>query len=335
MEKNNFRNYMPGIFKRREFGVFIVVIVVMLAIGLRNPIFFTTSNWNDLLIYVAILIIVAIGQMMTIVTGGIDLSVGSVLALSGMSVGIIMRNNPSIHPLVLILISSLIGLACGTINGLIISKGKVHPLITTLATLTIYRGLVVEVSSNEWVMFSDFTKGVKLIARGNIFFVNNIVFIAIIVAIVFYYFLGYTRKGREIYAIGDNPEAAKFVGIKQDKVLMLVYMLSGTLAGLGGILWISRVVVAQSTSALGFEMLTIAACVIGGASIYGGVGTVVGLLLGSLLLGVIINSLEFIGVVDFWKMAIQGLIILLAVIFDTVLSHRVAEQLRRRRRTFK
>ena len=108
MEKNNFRNYMSGIFKRREFGIFIIIIVVMLAVGLRNPIFFTTSNWNDLLIYIAILIIVAIGQMMAIITGGIDLSVGSVLALSGMSVGIIMRNNPSIHPLVLILISAAI-----------------------------------------------------------------------------------------------------------------------------------------------------------------------------------------------------------------------------------
>lgn len=334
MAENNFKSFLSGVVKRREFAVFIIIIVIILAVGLRNPIFITGGNWNDLLIYSSILIIAAIGQMLTIVTGGIDLSIGSVLALSGMVVGIIMRENPSFHPLLLILISVLVGLTCGAINGFIISKGKVHPLITTLATLTIYRGLVVEVSQNKWVIYTDFTKGVLTIARGNIFGINNIIFVAIIVALVFYYFLGYTRKGRDIYAIGGNLEAAKFAGIKQDNVQLLVYMLSGALAGLAGILWMSRVALVQSTSGLSYEMMTIAACVVGGVSIYGGVGTVVGLILGSLVLGIIINSLELIGIVDFWKMSVQGLIMLIAVIFDTVLSHRVSEQLRKQRRVF-
>jgi len=334
MANNNFKNYLSGVIKRREFAVFIVMVVIILAVGLRNPTFLTGENWNDLLIYSSILIIVSIGQMMTITTGGIDLSIGSVLALSGMSVGIIMREYPSLHPLILILISVLIGLGCGTVNGLIISKGNVHPLITTLATLTIYRGLVVEVSQNKWIIYMDFTEKVKAIARGNIFGINNIIFIAIVVALVFYYFLGYVRKGREIYAIGGNPEAAKFVGIKQGNVQLLVYMLSGALSGLAGILWISRVALVQSTSGLGYEMMAVAACVVGGVSIYGGVGTVVGLILGSLVLGIIINALELIGIADFWKMSVQGLVILLAVIFDTVLSHRVLEQLRRQRRVF-
>jgi len=279
--------------------------IIILAVGLRNPIFITGGNWNDLLIYSSILIIAAIGQMLTIVTGGIDLSIGSVLALSGMVVGIIMRENPSFHPLLLILISVLVGLTCGAINGF-----------------------------NKWVIYTDFTKGVLTIARGNIFGINNIIFVAIIVALVFYYFLGYTRKGRDIYAIGGNLEAAKFAGIKQDNVQLLVYMLSGALAGLAGILWMSRVALVQSTSGLSYEMMTIAACVVGGVSIYGGVGTVVGLILGSLVLGIIINSLELIGIVDFWKMSVQGLIMLIAVIFDTVLSHRVSEQLRKQRRVF-
>jgi rhamnose transport system permease protein len=323
-----------SMFRRREFGLFTIILVVIIIMGIVNPTFFSLENWRDLLLYFAILIIACLGQMMTIITGGIDLSIGSVVALSGMSVGIIMKNVPDFNPLVLVIISILIGLACGIVNGLIISYGGVHPLITTLATLAIYRGLVVIISGNDWVIYSDFSEGVKALYRGDIVGVNYIILIAIIIIAIFYYFLGFTRTGRGIFALGDNVEAAKFVGIRKSKITMLVYGLSGSLAGLVGIIWISRVLIAQPTNATGFEMMTIATCVVGGVSIYGGVGSVVGVIFGALLMAVTINSLELVGLVDLWKLPIQGLIILFSVISDKMLSNRLNEQLRKQRRIF-
>jgi rhamnose transport system permease protein len=320
--------------RRREFGIFLVIVVVMVVVGFRNPTFFTGDNWKDMLMYASILAFISIGQMMTIVTGGIDLSVGSVVALSGMSVGIIMREYPVLHPMVLILLGTIFGLGCGLVNGLLIGKGKIHPLITTLATMSIYRGLVVVVSRSRWVVYGDITEGFRMIARGNILGINNLMFAALIIAVVSYYFLNHTRKGREIYAFGDHKEAAKFVGINGVNINILVYAISGLLAGFGGVLWVSRVHTAQANTALGYEMQTIAACVIGGVSIFGGVGSVVGVLLGTLLFGIILNALELIGIVDFWKLSVQGFVILLAVIFDAILSHRVMEQMRKRRRIF-
>lgn len=328
------KNRLVNMVRRREFGIFIIIVVVMVVVGFRNPTFFTKGNWKDMLMYVSILAFISIGQMMTIVTGGIDLSVGSVVALSGMSVGIIMRDNPALHPVVLIVLGTVFGLGCGLVNGLLIGKGKVHPLITTLATMSIYRGLVVVVSRSRWVVYGDITKGFRLIARGNILGINNLMFAALVIAAISYYFLNHTRKGREIYAFGDHQEAAKFVGINSTKINMLVYAVSGLLAGFGGVLWVSRVHTAQANTALGYEMQTIASCVIGGVSIFGGVGSVVGVLLGTLLFGIILNSLELIGIVDFYKLSVQGFIILVAVIFDAVLSHRVMEQMRKQRRLF-
>lgn len=334
ISKADMKNQLANIYKRREFDVFIVIVVVMIVVGLRNPTFFTKENWKDMLMYVSILAFISIGQMMTIITGGIDLSVGSVLALSGMSVGMIMRENASLHPVILILIGIIIGLGCGLLNGLLIGKGKIPPLIATLATMSIYRGLVVVVSRSRWVAYGDITAGFRLIARGSILGVNNLMFSAVIIAIVSYYFLNHTRKGREIYAFGDHQEAAKFVGINGANINILVYAISGMLAGFGGVLWVSRVHTAQANTALGFEMQTIASCVIGGVSIFGGVGSVTGVLLGTLLFGVILNALELIGIVDFWKLSVQGFVILLAVMFDAIISHRVAEQMRKQRRIF-
>lgn len=332
--KAGMKSQLAAIYRKREFDVFIVIVIVMIVVGLRNSTFFTKENWKDMLMYVSILAFISIGQMMTIITGGIDLSVGSILALSGMSVGMIMREYAFLHPVILILLGTIIGLGCGLLNGLLISKGKVPPLITTLATMSIYRGLVVVVSRSRWVAYGDITAGFRLIARGSVLGVNNLMFSAVIIAIVSYYFLNHTRKGREIYAFGDHQEAAKFVGINGANINILVYAISGMLAGFGGVLWVSRVHTAQANTALGYEMQTIASCVIGGVSIFGGVGSVTGVLLGTLLFGVILNALELIGIVDFWKLSVQGFVILVAVMFDAIISHRVAERMRKQRRIF-
>jgi rhamnose transport system permease protein len=334
MDTMRLKSRLKDLVRRREFGVFIIIVVVMVLVGIRNPTFFTGDNWKDMLMYASILAFISIGQMMTIVTGGIDLSVGSVVALSGMSVGMIMREYPVLHPVILLLFGTVFGLGCGLLNGLLIGKGKIPPLITTLATMSIYRGLVVVVSGSRWVVYGDITEGFRMIARGNILGINNLMFAALIIAIAAYYFLNHTRRGREIYAFGDHQEGAKFAGINGVNIHILVYSVSGMLAGFGGVLWVSRVHTAQANTALGYEMQTIASCVIGGVSIFGGVGSVVGVLLGTLLFGIILNSLELIGIVDFWKLSVQGFIILVAVIFDAILSHRVMERMRKQRRIF-
>ncbi len=153
--------------------------------------------------------------------------------------------------------------------------------------------------------------------------IPNLVMIALIVALVAYYFLNHTRTGREIYAVGSNPLAAQVAGIRVNYIRFLVFVVSGALYGMAGVLWVSRYASAQSDSAMGFELQTVAAAVVGGVNIFGGSGTVPGVLLGSLLLGIIINALNLVRISPFWKLAVQGLVILLAVVADALISRRL------------
>ena len=330
-----FLNEIKNIYKRREFVIIIFILLVSLISGLKNPTFFSPNNWIDLGKANSILLIVALGQMIVITTGGIDLSVSSVVALSGMVVAMIMAKNNQIPLIVLALIGMAVGLFCGFINGLIIGKGKVPPLITTLGTLAIYRGMAVVISKSQWVTSNQMTDSFRKIARGATLGINNLIFLAIIFSIIFFYFMGYTRIGREMYAYGGNKEAAKFAGISSERTNYIAFSISGAIAGIAGLLWVSRFDLALPLAAKGFELLTIAACVVGGASVFGGIGTVLGTVLGAILLGVILNALELVGVGDLYKNGIYGFVILLAVLFDAVILKRVSENLRRNRRLSK
>ena len=193
--------------------------------------------------------------------------------------------------------------------------------------MIIYRGSTYIISGGAWVDASEMPHGFKQIARGTILGVPNLIFIVIVVSLIFYYFLGHTRTGRQIYAFGSNPDAARFVGINVRKINFIVYMFSGILFGMAGVLWVSRYASAQSNTAAGFELLTVAACVIGGVFIFGGSGTITGVLLGALLLSIVVNALNLIQVSPFWKLAIQGVVILIAVITDSLISQRVERTL--------
>jgi rhamnose transport system permease protein len=161
--------------------------------------------------------------------------------------------------------------------------------------------------------------------------IPNLVFFAAVVVIIFYYFLNYTRTGREIYAVGSNPDAARVAGIPAGRIVLLVFVLSGILYGMAGVLWVSRYASAETDSALGFELQTVAAAVVGGVNIFGGSGTIPGVLLGAILLGIITNALNLVKISPFWKLAVQGLIILLAVVSDAVLSRRLQRAVTSRR----
>lgn len=320
----------------REVGIIGFLVILVTIVSLRSPVFLSFDNIYDIGLDVVILAIVAVGQMMVIITGGFDISVGSGIGLAGMISALILMRNWEISPFVAILIGIAIGSLLGSINGLLVVKGKIPPVITTLGTMSIFRGLTFIIcfkfNQGNWVGAHKLSVPFKDFARGTFLRIPNLILITIIVYIVFYYFLNHTITGRQIYAVGSNINSAKAVGINTDKVTFLVYLLTGMLVGMAGVLWVSRYTSAQSDSGVGFEFITITAVILGGVSIFGGSGSIIGVLFGSVLIGVINNSLNIIRISPFWKLAINGFIILMAVIMDRIISNKRDEALLSRRR---
>jgi rhamnose transport system permease protein len=307
----------------REAGISLFILILVVAVTLRAPSFLTIDNFQDILLNISILAIVALAQTMVVLTRGIDLSVSSMIGLVGMMVAFVVKENPEVPVLLTILLGMALGTVLGTFNGLIITFGGVPPIIATLGTLSIYRGLVFYYSQGTWINSFELPANFKTLSKGTPLGLPNMVLIAIFVALIVYYFLNYTRTGRDIFAVGSNPEAAQFAGIRKQRITFLVYLISGLLSGLAAVLWVSRFESAQTNTALGFELQTVAASVVGGVSISGGVGTVTGVLLGALLLGIIQNSLTLIRISPFWQLAAQGLLILIAVISDKWILSRI------------
>jgi rhamnose transport system permease protein len=303
----------------REFGIIIIILILAVIVSLRAPVFLTLGNFRDILLDISILVIVALAQTMVILTHGIDLSVGSVIGLVAMMVAFTIKANPSISLVLVVLLGMALGAVLGAFNGLIIAIGKVPPIIATLGTLGIYRGMVFLYSQGYWIPPYQLPDAFKLLSKGTLLGVPNIIIFAIVVATLVYYFLNYTRTGRDIYAVGSNPDAAQYVGIRKQQIIFLVYVLTGIAAGLAGVLWASRFESSQTNTALGFELQTVAAAIVGGVSISGGVGTVPGVLLGALLLGIINNSVTLVRISPFWEQAAQGLLILMAVVSDILI----------------
>jgi rhamnose transport system permease protein len=321
--RTSFSTLLWNLARFREAGITVFILVLVAAVTLRSPAFLSVDNFQDILLNISILAIVALGQTMVIITHGIDLSVSSIIGLVAMMVAFVVKQNQDINILLVVLLGLALGGVLGSFNGLIITYGKVPPIIATLGTLSIYRGLVFYYSQGTWINSFELPKSFKLLSKGTPLGLPNMVIIAIVVALIVYYFLNYTRTGREIYAVGSNPDAAQFAGIRKDRIIFLVYMLSGVASGLAAVLWASRFESAQTNTALGFELQTVAASVVGGVSISGGVGTVPGVLLGALLLGIIQNALTIIRISPFWQLAAQGLLILIAVVTDKWILSRV------------
>ncbi len=320
---NPFTNILWTLAKFREAGISIFILILMVAVTVRAPSFLTVDNFKDILLNISILTIVALAQTMVIITHGIDLSVSSMIGLVGMMVAFMVKQNPEMPVLLSVVLGMALGAVLGSFNGLIITYGNVPPIIATLGTLSVYRGLVFFYSQGTWINSFELPTAFKLLSKGTPLGLPNMVIIALIVAGLVYYFLNHTRTGRDIYAVGSNPEAAQYSGIRKQRIIFLVYLLSGLLSGLAAVLWVSRFESAQTNTALGVELQTVAASVVGGVSISGGVGTVPGVMLGALLLGIIQNALTLIRISPFWQLAAQGLLILIAVISDKWILTRV------------
>ncbi|WP_058308457.1 ABC transporter permease [Gracilibacillus massiliensis] len=315
----------------REVGLLGFIIILAIVIQLLNPAFLTMGNIRDLLTNTAILSILALGMMLVLITRGIDLSIGATLALSGMITALTVSAFPGLHPLLAILLGIVIGAVCGVVLGLLVSKVGILPIIASLGLMNVFRGMTFWASGGEWVSAYQMPDTFKNIATSTILGINTLVFVAILIFIFFYYFVNTTITGRQIYAVGSDPDSAKVSGINQTKILMIVYTMMGGLSGLAGVLWVSKYASAQGDTASGYELTVIAACILGGVSIAGGVGKVTGVLLGAILLGVLSNGLPLINVSPFWQMGIEGFIILIAVLFNTNIREFIERSHRLRR----
>jgi len=312
---------------RREWLLLAIIVVIALAVGARAPVFLTWRNGLDIANDSAILAILVMGQMLVLLTRGIDLSVASNLALTGMVCALIGRAWPGASVVVLIMIALVVGALLGSVNGWLITRFELPPIVVTLGTMSAYRGAIFVASKGAWISDHEIHAVIKGLPRETWLGLPALVWFALLVLAATAVFLKLRREGREIYALGGNPHAAAYVGISANKRLMMVYILSGMLAGLAGLLWVGRYSIAYTELASGYELTVVAACVIGGVSIGGGVGTVWGAALGVLFIGVVNGALPVIQVSPFWQQAIAGAVILISVAVNARSERRAGRQI--------
>ncbi len=312
---------------RREWLLLTIIVVIILAVGARAPVFLTWRNGLDIANDSAILAILVMGQMLVLLTRGIDLSAASNLALTGMVCALLGKAFPGVSIVVLIAVALAVGGLLGSLNGWLITGFGLPPIVVTLGTLSAYRGAIFVASKGAWISDQDIHDAIKGLPREVWLGLPALVWFAFVVVALTAVFLKLRREGREIYALGGNPHAATYVGISVPSRLRLVYTLSGMLAGLAGLLWVGRYSIAYTELAAGYELTVVAACVIGGVSIGGGVGTVLGAVLGVIFIGVVNGALPVIQVSPFWQQAIAGAVILISVTVNARSERRAGRQI--------
>lgn len=309
---------MKTLMKSREALLALVILAMTTAIALRFPAFVAPANLANVINDTAPLMILALGQMIVILTKCIDLSVTATLAMTGMVAALL---NGMGVPLPLILVIAItLGAVLGSVNGLLVWKVGIPSIVVTLGTMTIYRGVIFLMTDGKWVNAHQMSDGFKALPRAVFLGFPVMSWIALGLIAVVALLMTRTALGRAFYAVGGNPHAAVYAGINVGKTQFAAFVVSGALAGLTGYLWVARYAVAYVDVASGFELTVVAACVIGGISIAGGVGSVAGVILGAIFLGVIANALPVIGISPFWQMAISGLAIVTAVAFNATQS---------------
>ncbi|WP_434055973.1 MAG: ABC transporter permease [Roseibium sp.] len=302
--------------KSRELVLGAAILALLLAIASRFPAFIQPSNLANVFNDTAPLIMLALGQMAVILTRCIDLSVAANLALTGMVVAMLNTFYPGLPIPIILMISIALGAIMGLANGLLVWKLDIPPIVVTLGTMTVYRGIIFLISDGAWINAHEMSDSFKAFPRAVVLGLPVLSWIAILAVLGFAVLIGRTALGRAFYAVGGNPHAAVYTGINVGRTQCAAFVLSGALAGLTGYLWVARYAVAYVDIAGGFELEVVAACVIGGISIAGGIGSVGGALLGALFLGIVKNALPVINISPFWQLAISGSAIIIAVAFN-------------------
>lgn len=298
----------------QKLGPFLALLVLATGLAITSPDFLTMGNLLNVFRQVSINALIAFGMTLVILLGGIDLSVGSILALSSVLTALMLSHG--IDPIVATSVGVLAGAGMGMLNGLVISKGKVAPFIATLGMMTILRGLALVFSEGRPItgLNSDFF---AMLGGGYVAGIIPVpVIIMLVMFAVFWFVLKKTVFGRHVYAVGGNEEASRLSGINTDRIKIWVYTLSGAMAATAGMILTSRLNSAQPTAGTGYELDAIAAVVLGGTSLTGGRGWIFGTLVGALLIGILNNGLNLLGVSSFYQQVIKGVVILLAVLLD-------------------
>lgn len=297
-----------------KLGPLLGLLLIVVIITILNPSFMTTSNILNVLRQVSISALIAFGMTFIILTGGIDLSVGSTLALTGAIAATLLASG--MDPILTMCIALLLGAILGAVNGIIIAKGKVAPFIATLATMTIYRGLTLVYTEGRPVSGLGDSVSFQMLGKGYFFGIPVPVVTTAIAFAVLYFILHKTTFGRRVYAVGGNEDASRLSGINVDRIKIAVYSLTGMLAALSALILTSRLNSAQPTAGTSYELDAIAAVVLGGTSLTGGKGWIFGTLVGALIIGVLNNGLNLIGVSSFFQQVVKGAVILFAVLID-------------------
>lgn len=308
MSKINYKELLPKL--GPLFGLLLLIVVLTLL----NPNFLTVSNLLNVLRQVSISGLIAFGMTFVILTGGIDLSVGSTLALTGAVAASLIASGTD--PIIAMGVALVLGLILGAINGIIITKGRVAPFIATLATMTVYRGLTLVYTEGKPVSGLGDSVAFQMFGKGYFLGIPVPVITTILAFIVLYLILHKTNFGRRVYAVGGNEEASKLSGINTDRVKIWVYAITGLLASVSALILTSRLNSAQPTAGESYELDAIAAVVLGGTSLTGGRGWIFGTLVGVLIIGVLNNGMNLIGVSSFFQQVVKGVVILLAVMLD-------------------
>lgn len=293
---------------------FIGLILLIIVVSILNPSFLDLSNLLNLLRQISINGLIAFGMTFIILTGGIDLSVGSILALSSAFIALMITSG--VDPIIALIIGVLIGFVLGAVNGLLVTKGNMAPFIATLATMTIFRGLTLVITDGNPITNLGDSYLFQLFGKGYFIGIPVPAVTMIIVFVILLIILQKTTFGRHTYAIGGNEVAAKISGIKVNKIKILIYGISGLMSALAGGILTSRLNSAQPTAGTSYELDAIAAVVLGGTSLTGGKGRIVGTLIGVLIIGVLNNGLNLLGVSSFYQQVVKGVVILIAVLID-------------------
>lgn len=308
---SNFKTKMK---ENQNLGTILALIILMVFVSILNPTFLQANNLMNLMRQLIINGFIALGMTFVILTGGIDLSVGSTLALTSAIFAGLLQNGMNTGLAILVAVG--LGLVLGLINGILITKGKLAPFIVTLATMTIFRGLTLVYTDGRPIAGPKDNFAFKFLGKGQFFGIPFQVILFILAFLCLWIILNKTSLGRKIYAVGGNEKASYISGINIDKVKIWVYVISSLMAVLSGLVLTSRLNSAQPTAGAAYEMDAIAAVVLGGTSMTGGSGSLTGTLIGILILGVLNNGLNLLGVSSFYQQIVKGIVILIAVLID-------------------
>jgi rhamnose transport system permease protein len=309
-------------------GILLALVIVVVAATIVNPKFlFSGDGWRDLLLTPAPLLLVTIGQAFVIITRNVDISVGSIVGLTAYMTGWLFTNFPGAPIAIVVVASILFGAVLGLVNGALVAFAKVPAMVITLGTLYAFRGINVLWTGSNRINPSDMPKPFLRFGTAQFLTIPLLTIVALIVLVAAAWYLKNMRSGRELYAIGSDPDAANLYGLKTTRRVLTAFVLSGTLSGLAGVFYAARYGTVDSQAATGWEFNAIGAAVIGGVAIVGGVGTVWGAAVGAFLLMTINRALPILGIPDFWQQAVVGILIIGAIVLDRVLALRQKRRL--------